>query len=102
MSADSNNVVKLFGYFQNKRFLKALEHLCSAYELHLAAEQKVLEAIILIGWEDKNMTSDEKDFCDLLAKRAGLLKQSGKHIRTIMRSIASYKDEEESSEEPSD
>lgn len=102
MSADSTNVVPIFGYFQEKRFQKALEHLCLAYEAHLAAEQEVLNALIQIGWEGDSMTLEERAYCAILRLRAGFLKQSGKHIKEIMRGIAGvevYSEGEESSED---
>ncbi len=102
MSADSTNVVQIFGYFQEKRFEKALECLCFAYEAHLAAEQHVLEALLQIGWDEGNMTEEEEAFCAILKMRAEFLHQSGEHVRQIMRDIAGeevYPDEEESSED---
>lgn len=102
MSTDSTNVINFFGYFQEKRFQKALEHLRLAYEAHLEAEQQILRAIIQIGWEEGNMTVEESKYCAILKIRAGFLQQSEKHIRQIMRDIAGvevYESEEESSED---
>ncbi len=102
MSSDSTNVVPIFGYFQEKRWSTALEHLCLAYEAHLAAEQEVLEALLQMGWEEERMTPEEEAFCSILKRRAGFLQHSGKRIREIMRDIALsdvYEDGEESSED---
>ncbi len=108
MSADSTKVVQIFGYFQNKRFTKALEHLACAFESNLDAEQAVLEALVLIGWEEDNMTPEEKLFCDILTGRAEIFKHSGQRIRKIMHDIhasldccpaTDYEDSEESPEE---
>lgn len=102
MSTDSTNVIPIFKHFQEKRFQTALEHLCHAYEAHLEAEQEVLEAIIQIGWNVDSMTLEEKSYCAILTMRAEFLKQSGKHVRQIMRDIAGgevYEDEDEESSE---
>ena len=108
MSADSTKVIPIFGYFQEKRFQKALEHLCFAYDAHLEAEQEVLEALVQIGWNewnegnDDSMTREEMTYCFSLARQAKVLKQSGKHVREIMRDIAGgevYSEGEESSED---
>ena len=56
MSADSTKVVQIFGYFQDKRFAKALEHLSCAYESNLSSEEAVLKALEQVGWEEENMT----------------------------------------------
>lgn len=99
MSADSTNVVKIFGYFRHKRFSKALEHLSCAYESNLDAEQSILEALVQIGWEDDNMTLEEKIYCDILKGRADIFKHSGQRIRKIMRDISgieTYEDGESS------
>lgn len=88
MSADSTKVVPIFGYFQDKRFAKALEYLSCAYEANLAAEEAILEALVQIGWEDDNMTPEERIFCDILKGRAEIFKHSGQRIRKIMRDIA--------------
>jgi hypothetical protein len=99
VSADSTKVVPIFGYFQNKRFSKALEHLSCAYEANLDAEQAILEALIQIGWEDDKMTLEERIYCDILKGRAEIFKHSGQRIRKIMRDIAGYEDSGESSED---
>lgn len=102
MSADSTeNVVQLFGYFQDKRFTKALEHLASAYEANLDAEQAILEALVLIGWQEDKMMPLERTLCKALNRRAEIYKHSGKRIKKIMRSMSFleiYDDSEESSE----
>ena len=102
MSAESTNVIPLFGYLQEKRFKKALEHLCLAYEAHLTAEQEVLKALVQIGRDGDNMTLEEKSYVFILTKRAWFLRRSGKHIRKIMRDISGGEavyGEEESSED---
>ncbi len=93
MSADSTKVVQIFGYFQDRRFAKALEHLACAYESNRAAEEAILEALVQVGWEAENMTGDEERLCAVLKEKAELLKLQGQQIRTIMRSISGYGDE---------
>ena len=89
MSADcTNNVVSLAGHFREKRWAKALAHLCHAYEANLATEKEVLEALIQLGWEDDDMSPEERAFCNCLSERADALQRGGADIRQIMRSIA--------------
>jgi hypothetical protein len=88
VSADSTKVVQIFGYFQDKRFAKALVHLSAAYESNLDSEEAVLKALGQIGWEEDDMTPEEKAFCDILKGRAEIFKHSGERIRRIMRDIA--------------
>ena len=104
MSEDSTKVVQIFGYFQDKRFTKALEHLACAYESSLDAEQAVLEALLQVGWEEDNMSSGERTFCDILSGRAEIFKHSSERIKRIMQDIHStkgccYEDSDESSED---
>jgi len=88
VSADStDNVVQMFGYFQVKRFEKALELLTCAYEANLDAEQNLLEALTQIGWEEDDMLPIERTLCEALTGRADIHKQSGKRIKKIMREI---------------
>lgn len=99
MSADSSNIIPIFGYFRDKRFAQALVHLSAAYESNLNAETAILEALVQIGWEDENMTPAEKVLCDILKERAEIFRHSGERIRKIMRDIAgieTYEDEESS------
>jgi hypothetical protein len=83
------NLVELFPLRQSKRWNQALEHLAESYSAHLAAEEAILHALIQIGWEDDGMTRQEEGLARVLKKRAEFLKQSAKHIRNIMRDIAS-------------
>ncbi len=87
MSADSTKVVQIFGYFQDKRFAKALEHLACAYESNLATETAILEAIIQIGGREENASEAEKAYCVFVQVQADSVKQSGIAIRQIMRDI---------------
>jgi hypothetical protein len=100
VSADStNNVVQIFGYFQDKRFARALEHLACAYEANLDAEAAILEAILQIGWEEENATDAENAYCVFVQVQADIVKQSGIAIRQIMRDITkgiTYEDGESS------
>ncbi len=106
MSADSTKVVQIFGYFKDKRFVKALEHLSCAYESNLDSEQYILEALVEIGGEEDNMTLAEKAFCEILTGRAEIFKHSGQRIRKIMQDIHAslaccvkdYEDSDESSD----
>jgi hypothetical protein len=98
VSADSTeNVVQIFGYFQDKRFAKALEHLACAYESNLDTEAAILEAVILVGGREENATDAEEAYCLFLQEQANTLKQTGKGIRQIMRDIT-YEDGEPSEE----
>ena len=110
MSADSTKVLQIFGYRQEKRFTKALEHLACAYESNLAAEEAVLEALVEIGGEGENATLTERWFCFFLQARAESIKKSGRCIQQIMRDISqgvtyggseelTYEGSEESSED---
>ncbi len=87
MSADSTKVVQIFGYFQDKRFEKALAQLACAYEANLDAEAFILQALLQIGWEEENMTPEERSYCDILEGRAAIFKHSGQRIRKLMRDI---------------
>ena len=87
MSADSTNVVQIFGYFQDKRFQRALEYLALAYEANLSSEENVLKALEQVGWEEESMTEAEKAYCVFLQARADELKEVGDIIRAIMRDI---------------
>lgn len=108
MSADSTKIIPIFGYFQDKRFVKALEHLSCAYESNLDSEQYILEALVEIGREEDNMTLAEKAFCDILTGRADIFKHSGQRIRKIMQDIHAsldccpVEDYEDSEESPED
>ena len=100
MSTDSTNVVQIFGYFQDKRFARALEHLARAYESNRDAEEAILESILQIGWEEDNATEAERAYCCFLQAQADILKQTGVVIRQIMRDITNgvtYEDSDESS-----
>ncbi len=102
MSTDSTKVVQISGYFQNKRFAKALEHLARAYESNLATEAAILEALVEIGEEGENSTLTERSYCRFLKMRAGCMKVSGRAIQRIMRAMSrgvTYKEPEESSED---
>ena len=102
MSADSTKVLPIFGYLQEKRFSKALEHLACAYESNLATEKAVLEALVQIGWEEDNRTQREELLCAILGEKAEFLKLQGLQIRSIMRDISqgvTYEESEESSED---
>lgn len=83
------NVVELFPLRQSKRWNQALEHLAESYSAHLAAEEAILHALIQIGREEHGMTKEEEGLVRVLNSRAEFLKQSAKHIRNIMRDIAS-------------
>jgi hypothetical protein len=87
VSADSTKVVQFHGYFQDKRFAKALEYLARAYESNLSTEENVLKALEQVGWEEENMTPDEERLCDVLREKAEFLRLQGKQIRSIMRDI---------------
>ena len=105
MSADSTKVVQFHGYFQDKRFAKALEHLACAYQANLDAEAAILEAILQIGWEEENATKAENAYCVFVQVQADIVKQSGIAIRQIMRDIAkgiTYEDGESSDESSGD
>ena len=104
MSQDSTKVVQISGYFQDKRFAKALEHLACAYESNLATEAAILKAIIQIAPEKENATLTERWFCFFLQARADSIKESGRCIQQIMRDMSqgvTYEDgePEESSED---
>lgn len=96
MSADSTNVVQIFGYFQDKRFQRALEYLALAYEANLSSEENVLKALEQVGWEEDNMTQREELLCAVLKEKAEFLRLQGKQIRSIMRDISGYEDSDES------
>lgn len=83
------NVVELFPLRQSKRWNQALEDLAESYSAHLAAEEATLRALIQIGGEKGSMTKEEDALVRVLTMRAAFLKQSAKHIRNIMRDIAS-------------
>ncbi len=83
------NLVELFPLRQSKRLNQALEYLAESYSAHLAAEEAVLHALIQIGREKGSMTKEEDGLVRVLTMRAAFLKQSAKHIRNIMRDIAS-------------
>ncbi len=92
MSPDANNVLSLFKYFREKRWEKAVEHLCLSYEAHLRAEKEVLKALIQIqrGKEEEKdlMTEQENAYIGILEQRAECIKQSGRRIWKIMHGIA--------------
>ena len=98
MSTDSTKVIQIFGYFQDRRFAKALEHLALAYESNLASEEAILKALEQVGWEEDNMTQREELLCAVLQEKAESLKRQGQQIRSIVRDISNYEDSEESSE----
>ena len=103
MSKDStDNVVQIFGYFQDKRFTKALEHLAYAYKANLDVEAGILRAIDQIGWDEDNMTPLEKWLCEVLTGRAAIHKHSGERIKRIMRCVYLESYDEESSEDSDD
>jgi len=83
------NVVELFPLRQSKRWNQALEYLAESYSAHLEAEGATLRALVQIGWEGDSMTREEEGLARVLKRRAAFLKQSAKHIRNIMRDIAS-------------
>jgi len=83
------NIVELFPLRQSKRWNQALEDLAESYSAHLAAEEATLRALIQIGGEKGSMTKEEDALVRVLTMRAAFLKQSAKHIRNIMRDIAS-------------
>jgi hypothetical protein len=84
VSVGSTKVVQIFGYFQDKRLKKALEHLACAYQSNLDTEAAILEALIQIG----DGTDEEEAYCIFLRARADDIKQEGLIIRQVMRDIA--------------
>jgi hypothetical protein len=98
VSADSTKVVQIFGYFQDKRFAKALEHLACAYQSNLDAEAYIMEAIIQVGGREENATDAEEAYCLFLQAQADIVRQTGVVIRQIMKDITkgvTYEDPED-------
>jgi hypothetical protein len=102
VSTDSTKVVQIFGYFQDKRFAKALEHLACAYESNLTTEEEILKALEQVGWDEDNMTQRESLLCEILREKAEFLRLQGQQIRSIMRDVSNYEDSDESSDAFSD
>jgi hypothetical protein len=102
VSTDSTKVVQIFGYFQEKRFRRALEHLALAYESNLTTEEEVLKALEQVGWDEDTMTQRESILCEILREKAEFLRLQGQQIRSIMRDVGNYEDSEESSDPFSD